>query len=320
MYRLMGIAAAALVAVATAHAADKLPALSTSHAVSIVSSGAPGSSNDRAGRTFGQIAEKYTEQKFVVENRVGAGGYNAINYLMNQPADGMTIYAWTKSAAIVHLTHPGAVNLVESLHFIGITMYAPFVIYTYAEGSPYPDAKSMFDDCKAHPGEQKWAGSPAGFIDWLMMQIVWKATGCPGQYIPYDDGAAQVAAVMGKQVAISGGDMGDIVSRTDLLKPLAIASPERDSRLPDVPTLKELGYDVVEQQHRGLAMRKEVPDNVKEFYKKLYEAVMADPDWAKYIVDQQAVVGGGGSEEMEKTVRQTETYGKQILKDAGIIQ
>ncbi|MGV6874347.1 tripartite tricarboxylate transporter substrate binding protein [Pseudochelatococcus sp. B33] len=312
--------AAAFAIVATPSVAeDKIPALSTSKPVSIILGSGPGSGPDNMARTYVQIAAKYTDQPFVIENRPGSSGLVAVNHLLRQRPDGMSLLVFTRSFAINHLTLPDVESPLDKLHYVGVAMFAPLVAFTYADGSPYQDGAAMLAECEAKPG-QKWAAAFVASLDWLMVQIIWKETGCKGEYIPFDDGAALAAAVMGKHVAIGVGDMGDIVSRAGRLKPLLIATDERDPRLPDVPTLKELGWNIVQENHRGLVSLKDIPEEAKEFHGKVFQKVIADPDWAKFIDSQKARIGGMDGADMEKLEHESEELGKFIFAESGLLK
>lgn len=312
--------AAALTAVAgPAGAQEKISPLSGSKPVVLVLGSGPGSGPDNMARTYVQIAAKYTDQPYVVENRPGSSGLVAVNHLLNQRPDGMSLLVFTRSFAINHLTLPNVDSPLDKLHFVGVAMFAPLVAFTYADGSPYSDGAAMIAECKAKPG-QKWAAAFVASLDWLMVQMIWKETGCKGDYIPFDDGAALAAAVMGKHVAIGVGDMGDIVSRAGRLKPLVIATAERDPRLPDVPTLKELGWNIVQENHRGLVSLKDIPEEAKEFHDKVFQQVMADPDWAKFIDTQKARMGGMRGADMQKLEQESENLGKEIFAQAGLLK
>jgi tripartite-type tricarboxylate transporter receptor subunit TctC len=312
--------AAALLALATPSVAqEKIPELPGSKPVTIILGSGPGSGPDNMARTYVQIAAKYTEQPYVVENRPGSSGLVAVNKLLSSHPDGHSLLVFTRSFAINHLTLPDVESPLDKLSYIGVAMFAPLVAFTYADGSPYADGAAMIAECKAKPG-QKWAAAFVASLDWLMVQIIWKETGCKGEYIPFDDGAALAAAVMGKHVAIGVGDMGDIVSRAGRLKPLVVATAERDPRLPDVPTLKELGWNIVQENHRGLVSLKGIPEEAKKFHEAVFQKVMADPDWAKFIDSQKARMGGMNGADMEKLERESEELGKKVFAESGLLK
>src|SRR5687768_6982198 len=81
-------------------AEEKIPALSASTPVTIVLGSGPGSGPDNMARTYVQIAAKYTDQGFAVENRPGSSGLVAVNHLLRQRPDGMSLLVFTRSFAI----------------------------------------------------------------------------------------------------------------------------------------------------------------------------------------------------------------------------
>lgn len=91
-------------------AEEKIPPVARDRAVVVVSGSGPGSSIDTMVRTFIDIAGKYTEQKFVVDNRTGGSGIIATNFVLRQPADGLTLFGMTRSYTVNFLTQPDMPN------------------------------------------------------------------------------------------------------------------------------------------------------------------------------------------------------------------
>jgi len=94
---------AALIA-GTATAQEQIAPLAADQVVMIVSPSGPGSSIDAMARTYAAIAGRYTTQKFVFDNQAGAAGFIATNYVLEQPANGYTLQAFTQAATLNFLT------------------------------------------------------------------------------------------------------------------------------------------------------------------------------------------------------------------------
>lgn len=321
MNRILASAAtAALMTIVTpAVAQDTIPALSD-RAVVIVSGSGPGSGVDTMARTYIDIAADYTDQSFVVENRTGGAGLIATTYVLNRPADGTTVLGFTRSYALNHLAQPDVEDPLDDYHYIGVTMFAPMAVYTNLD-SPYETIEDLIKEARDNPGTQRWAGPYVGSIDWFTSHVLWDALDIDAIFIPHDDGASLAAAVMGGHLDIGTGDMGDVLSRGERLRALALTAADRDPRLPDVPTFQELGYDTVERQFRGFVTPIGLSDEAIEFHDRLYNMVVADPRWEEFL-DQQVAQPGDGvkGEEMKALSARTAEIAVPYMKAAGLMQ
>ena len=115
---------------ATVDAQEKIDPLTRDRTVMVVVGSGPGSSIDTMVRTFFDIAGKYTEQKFVVDNKTGGSGIVATNHVLRQPADGYTLFGLTRSYTINFLTQPDMPNPLLKYHYVGLTMDSPVTIFT----------------------------------------------------------------------------------------------------------------------------------------------------------------------------------------------
>lgn len=287
-----------LQSVTTVYAAQSIPPLSADRTVMVVSGSGAGSAIDTMVRTFVGIAKFYTTQNFIVENRPGGSGLIASNLVLQAPADGYTVLTFSDSFTTNFHLRKDMDNPLDKYHYIGITMDTPLLIFTY-RGSPYPNLKTLVSWAHAHPGQQTWGGPWVGSIKWVGTQRIWKLLGIKAKYVSFKDGATLDTAVMGKHVEVGIGDVGDLRGRGNLLVALAIAAAKRADTLPDVPTLREAGYDIVLPHFRGFVARKEIPDAAKKFYDELLKSVMADERWKAYLKKVNARPGGQTGAEME---------------------
>jgi tripartite-type tricarboxylate transporter receptor subunit TctC len=306
--------------VSSLHAADEtIPPLARDRAIVVVSGSGPGSSIDTMARTFIDVAGKYTEQKFVVDNRTGGSGIIATNYVLRQPADGYTLFGMTRSYTVNFLTQPDMANPLLKYHYVGLTMNSPLTIFTYT-GSPYTDVKALIADGKAKPGEQSWGGPFVGTVEWLITNVIWQRLGYKGKYVAFKDGALLNTAVAGKHVPLGVGDMSDLLGKEDLLKPVVIAAAQRHKAAPNTPTFRDVGYDIVEGNFRGFVARAEIPQQAKEFYGKLYARVMADPRWEKFLADNQAERPALSSSDMERLCKESADKAVPLMVEAGLMK
>ncbi len=309
----------ALCTAMSAVAAGQIPPLSNDQVVMIVSPSGPGSSIDTMARTYAGIAARYTKQKFVFDSRPGAAGFIATNYVLEQPANGYMLQAFTRATTLNFLTQPHAESPLDKYYYVGTTMFTPVIIYTYKDG-PYADAKQLIAEAKAHPAAQVWGGASAGGTEWLMVNLVWQKLGAKGRYAAFKDGGTLRLAVLGKHLPLGSGDMTDIIGYGDTLMPLVIGAEKRLADLPNVPTFRELGYDLVEGNYRGIVARRDIPLAAKNFHDRVYDAVMSDPAWAAYLKDTKAEKFEVKGAAMEKIAKESSQRAVFFMKEAGYMK
>jgi putative tricarboxylic transport membrane protein len=99
-----------------------------------------------------------------------------------------------------------------------------------------------------------------------------------------------------------------------------IGAEKRTSDLPDVPTFRDLGYDLVEGNYRGIVARKDIGQPAKAFHDRVYDAVMSDPRWAAYLRDTKAERFEVKGAAMEKIARESAQGAAFFMKEAGYIK
>ena len=189
-------AAAALI---VALAAGVLAADYPTRPIRIINYVAPGGLMDVTTRKFTEVAAKYTNAVFVVENRTGAGGLVGMEYVLNQPADGYTIFAPTMSVVIqVVATRSDVDRYIWGFEWTSMLMKDPECIITNSK-LPINTWEDVVADAKAKGGRQIWVGPSTGGNDHLMAMKVWDKAGIMATWIPHESGPAAMAALMGGQ-------------------------------------------------------------------------------------------------------------------------
>ena len=239
---------------------------------------APGGSGDVLARKFTDIASKYTDATFVVENKPGSGGIVALEYARKQPADGYGLMYMTKSV-ISKLASTGSDIDPMEFDWISMLQVDPECVITNIQND-VTTWEEIVADAKEKDGKQIWVGPAAGGLDHVTAQAIWKNAGIKATWVPYDSGGKAKAALLGQQGVVYVGNPGETLSQPDF-KVAAIAYSERMPQFPDVPTFAELGVPNVENEimWRGFAVKKGTPDHVIAWYEELFEKVTQDSDW-----------------------------------------
>lgn len=209
----------------------------------VVHAGAGGGS-DLTARTLAKEMESDLGKSIVVENRTGGGGRVGLTYLKDRPADGYSIGFIPVEVAM--LGHQGADIKPDQYTILGQVMNAPATLSVPAE-SPYKTLAEFIAAAKAAPGTITVSNSGAGAIWEAATLALGESAGVTFKPVPYDGGAPAVAAgVSGEVKAVMAGvSESGAAAKDGRLRVLAVMAPERVSSLPDVPTAKELGIDLV---------------------------------------------------------------------------
>ena len=203
---------------------------------------AAGGGTDLLSRIVGPKLSDILGQPVIVENRTGAGGRIAVEYVQSQPAEGHTVAI----GAIGQLAVATAIYPKLSFHptrtLMPVTMMGsyPLVLSGPAGG----DIKTVADLVafgKANPDKSNYPTSSPAFT--IASELFKLKTGMPGQPIPYRSTNEMVLSVVGGQTLFAFPDSGVVVpmAQGGKVRALAVGSPTRIPELPDVPTLAEAG-------------------------------------------------------------------------------
>ncbi len=238
----------------------------------------PGGAGDILSRRFTDIASKYTDATFVVENKAGAGGIVAMEYVATTKPDGYTLMYMTKSNISKLVTTDSELDPM-TFDWIAQLQIDPECVITNVNSS-VSTWEEVVADAKAKGGDQLWLGPAAGGLDNVTAQAIWEAAGIEATWVPFASGGKAKAALLGEQGITYTGNPGEILGNPDFMI-AAVATAERLPQFPDVPTFAELGLDGLENEvmWRGFAVKSGTPDNIIEWYDDLFEKVTNDPEW-----------------------------------------
>jgi tripartite-type tricarboxylate transporter receptor subunit TctC len=245
-----GLAAAFAFAVLTATAsAQPDPAAGyPSKPIHFVLGFAAGGGTDLLARIVGPKLADILGQPVIVENRTGAGGRLAVEYVQSQPADGHTILVGAiGQLAVATAIYPGKLSFHPTRTLMPVTMMGsyPLVLSGPASGEIKTVAE-LVAFAKANPDKSNYPTSSPAFT--IASELFKLKTGMPGQAIPYRSTNEMVLSVVGGQTLFAFPDSGVVVpmAQGGKVRALAVGSASRIPELPDTPTLAEAGRGDVE--------------------------------------------------------------------------
>ena len=238
-------AAAAAFAIRPGFAADTYP----SHAITFVNPFPPGGAADVVGRPLTAMLESVIKQPCVIETKAGAAGQVGGQFVAAAKPDGYTL--------LIHIVSISGFAEVDKLFgrrpkftradFIPIArLTAGPMVLVVNDQQPYKTLKELVDDAKANPDKLIFSSSGLYGALHLPTALFMKATGIKMKHLPTNGGGPALTAILGNnsQVLVSSIAAASGQMKAGKLRALACFGEKRAASAPDVPTLKELGYDV----------------------------------------------------------------------------
>jgi tripartite-type tricarboxylate transporter receptor subunit TctC len=202
----------------------------------------PGGIADTIGRLVGQKLNDRFGQPVIGDNRPGAGGAVAAKLVAGATPDGYTLLVTTTAIAVNASAIKDAVDPRSQLVPIAIAATAPTIFVVHRSVA----AKSLLDYLRTtKKGRFNYGTAGVGTTEHLTSEFIFKAVpGLEATHVPYQGGAAPVAAVAGQQVDMATTTIptASTFIKQGTLRVLAVASRKRVPALPDVPTLAESGF------------------------------------------------------------------------------
>jgi len=224
-----------------------------------------GGSTDTAARVIAQYLGQELGQAVVVDNRPGAGGVIATTALVREAADGYTLqYSPSSLFTSELIRRPNIAYKVEDFDFI-VSFGGSSPTLSVNEKSGFTDLKSFLDNARSNNLRITYGHPGAGSTLQLAGQRLFQEAGINAQQIPFESGAAALTALLAGDINAYVGPETTILPYVgEGATPLAVASAKRSPFLPDVPTMKEAGYDVSLESLSALHAPAGLPAEVKE--------------------------------------------------------
>jgi tripartite-type tricarboxylate transporter receptor subunit TctC len=293
-------------------AAEKFPAKS----IELVVPFAAGGSTDVLARLVAKYAPKYFEKPLVVVNKPGGGGITGTEGVVRSRPDGYTLYVGYGSGHDLVTPHFQKMPYETFNDLIPVCRLSVHSIVMIVGGNaPYKTLKEFIDWGKKRDQVTASVSTKAGSVD-IVFQAVGRATGLKMVTVPFRGGAESVTAIVGGQTDCGGNHPSEIIShiKAKRLIPVAVALEARDPAVPDVPTFRELGFNIVAVGSvKGVAAPKGTAPEVIAYLTERFKKVSEDPEFINSMKDIGQPVMYQGSQEFGKYLKDGfEDYGKLI--------
>jgi tripartite-type tricarboxylate transporter receptor subunit TctC len=226
----------------------------------------PGGSSDIVGRAIASKFQELLGQPGVVENRPGANGGIAAEFVAKAEPDGYTILVGSIGVFSINAAlfkdlryHP-----VRDFAPITLAVTTPNVLIT-KPNLPQGSLKELVEHLKKNPGKLAYCSSGTGSSDHLTAELLKQAAGVDAIHVPYKGGAACQTDIMGNQVDFSFQNLGAVTNyiKGKRMKALAVTAKARHPQLPDVPSAPEAGFgDLVVTSWQAVGAPAKTPKEV----------------------------------------------------------
>jgi tripartite-type tricarboxylate transporter receptor subunit TctC len=314
------LAAAALLACASAHAAQ---ATSTypSKPIRLIVPFSPGGSADNLARTLQPALSAALGQSLVIDNRGGASGVIGTELAARALADGYTMLLITTT----HTVNPSLIkrlpyDTVKDFTPISLAVSQPNILAVHPS-VPAKSVKELVAYAKSKSAPVTYASGGNGSSPHLSGELFRLVAGIDLTHVPFKGSGPGATALLGGQVTMmfAGPLVFEPHIKAGKLRALAVTASKRSSILPDVPTMAEAGFPGIETgTWYGFLGPAGTPTVIAQSFHELLVKVMAQPDMKSRLLAQGVDIVGAGPREFDRIVRAEVDKWSKLVKRAGI--
>jgi tripartite-type tricarboxylate transporter receptor subunit TctC len=313
-----GVAAAGALVAAPMLRAQSLP----SGPIRIVVGFPPGGGTDALARVVGQKLAVMWNTSVLIENKAGAAGVIAADYVAKQPSDGSTLL-------MAHInSHALAPSLVSKLGYvverdfvpIGLVGVTPNLLICN-QAQPAKTVKDLVAYCKANPGKVSFASAGGGSAQHLALEMFKLRAGIDALHVPYKGSGPALTDLIGGQVNYCFETMTSATPHVKGGRAIAIAQTraKRAKGHPSVPTMDESGFPGFDATTwYGLVGPGKLPTLIAKRMNEDLNTVMAMPDVMEKFEQYGAEDGGGSTERFGEFIKTEQAKWAKVIKEAKV--
>ena len=234
-----------------------------------------GGSSDIVGRAIGSKFQEMLGQPAIVENKPGANGSIAAEFVAKSDPDGYTVLVGSIGVFSINAA------LFKDLRYNPLRDFAPITLAVTTPNAlvtrpdlPADTMKDLVEFARKNPGKLSYCSSGTGSSDHLTGEVFKQGAGISAVHVPYKGGAACQTDIMGKQIDISFQNLGAVTNyiKAGKMKALAVTATARNPQIPNVPTAIEAGFpDLIVTSWQAAAAPAKTP---REVVMKLNDAMV----------------------------------------------
>ncbi|MFZ2738281.1 MAG: tripartite tricarboxylate transporter substrate binding protein [Burkholderiaceae bacterium] len=281
----------------------------------------PGASSDVLTRLLADKMRPALGMNTIVENRTGAAGIIGTEAVKNSPPDGLTILLspLAPMVAFPH-SHGSAVRYDPFKDFAPVAHVSDFQLALVVNAKlPVKNVEDYVALVKRDPKNGNYASAAAGSLPHYLGVMFSSATGLNLTHVPYRGTAPALQALIGGEVNAAMLVLADALTtvRSGNARLLAVAGSKRASMAPDVPTFKELGFDLEASAWYALFAPIGTPKDLIDKYAKAVIEVVHSPDMKQRLEQLGLEPTGYGPEELARILRRDYDKWGPVIKASG---
>jgi tripartite-type tricarboxylate transporter receptor subunit TctC len=275
-----------------------------------------GGGNDIFARLVAAKASEILGQSVVVENKPGAGGRLAAEYVANQPADGYTLLIGASGAMSI------AAAIYPDLKYRPTETFTPLaeigsfpLVLVVGTDNAAKNVQDLIAQAKQHPEKANYPSTSPAFT--IAMEQLKLKSGMPGVMIPYKSSNEMILSVMEGQAMMAIVDPPPAVPQVKAgkVKALAVTGAVRSAELPDTSSMAESGYPGVDVQlWSGIFAPAAVPAPIIAALEKALNSAIRDPNVSDKLNAMAVMPGGGVPSDFKRMIE------ADIVKFTGIVK
>jgi tripartite-type tricarboxylate transporter receptor subunit TctC len=290
--------------------------------VSVMVGFGPGGTIDLLARGIAIGAGKYLKQPVVIENRGGGGGSVALGVVAAAKPDGYTLTA-IQNASIVDTA------LMQKVPYKPLKSFTPLLAIAMSEHSatlvkadaPWKTFREFMDYAKANPGKIKYGTSGIGTGMHVVMEAIAKKDGIKWVHIPYKTAVDARTALLGGHIdAVSSGTDWPPFVQAGQLRVLFTHGEKRSPHFPDVPTIKELGYNYASDTLHCIVGPAGLPSEVASKLEAAFEKGMETPEYKAVMEKIYMSPAHLTGKDLDQSLKDRWTKTEKLFKEYGIIK
>lgn len=257
----------------------------------------PGGGTDASARVVARYLSEELGRQIIVENKPGASGLIASDMVAKADPDGYTLLLANMQATVsAPYVLPASFDPVKDFAPVRYIGAVPNVLVVNPEKNDFASVRDLVGAVRKEPGRYTYASSGMGSPQHLSAAKFSQVQQLSMEHVPYKGSGQAIADLLGGQVDMNFDTLPGVIGQIQAgkLRPLAVTSAARNPRLPDVPTLAELGVEGVDVvQWYAVLAPDGVPEPVLAKLDAALSKVLADPEARARLAEQGLDVGGG---------------------------
>lgn len=274
-----------------------------------------GGGQDLMVRAVAATFKEYANgQPLVVSNVEGGSSVQGVTEYLGYEEDGYNLLSWGTAQTIKTHMQETKYSVDDFQPVANMVSGNPYILVR--RDSPFETVSDLVEYAKANPGKLTIGNSGAGGGNHLAALQFCLATEIEANHIGYDGGSASAQATLSGEVDCSFNIPSEGLTSVESgeLRMLCLLAEERSKFFPDVPTAKELGFDVVNNQDRGFVIHKSVPKEVVEQLESIFKKISENEGFKKQAEELNMEVRFLGTEDYTAALKEEDAMYKELIQ------